>query len=200
MPEQEQQLRDPEIWVRQKSAVVDQVVAAVEPLLNDQGFDLVDLVYLRGGGNTLRIYVDRQGREAFSDPGSALGSDDASAAGVTMDEISQVSRLLSDLLDVEEPLKGQYQLEVSSPGLERPLCRKSDFERALGLPVELRTNVKIDGQQRFHGLLDSIDDGVVCITVDDGKVELPISELAKARLEFVQKTNNRKKKRAGSGR
>ena len=118
--------------------------ALVESGVNALGFDLVD-VELAGGRNhqTLRVYIDCHG-------------------GITVDDCADVSRHLSALFDVEDPIPGSYTLEVSSPGLDRPLVSPADFRKFRGEDVKIRMRDAIAGRRNFTGrLLDVTDDHIV---------------------------------------
>src|SRR5882757_3531269 len=114
----------------------DKVNALVEPVLLEQGLELVDVEHRREGhGQVLRLLVDRNGE----------------TGGVDLETLSRLSRELSDLLDVEEPLAGAYTLECSSPGIHRPLRKPDHFERYLGKKVHVRSRDPLAGQRNFSG-------------------------------------------------
>jgi ribosome maturation factor RimP len=136
----------------------------LEPGVKALGFELVD-VELAGQGhrNTLRVYID-------------------GPRGVTVDDCADVSRQLSAILDVEDPIPGSYALEVSSPGLDRPLARPEDFRRFLGEEVKLRTVDAVNGRRNFKGrLLEAGEDGIV-IEADGQRYELAFGNIERARL------------------
>jgi ribosome maturation factor RimP len=112
----------------------------------------------------LRVYIDRPD-------------------GVTVDDCSAVSYQVSGLLDVEDPVPGHYTLEVSSPGLDRPLFQAHDFERYAGHEVKVRMRFPIAGQRNFRGLLQGLQEQQVVIQERDGKqVSLPLEQIEQARL------------------
>jgi ribosome maturation factor RimP len=136
----------------------------LEPGVKALGFELVD-VELAGQGhrNTLRVYID-------------------GPRGVTVDDCADVSRQLSAILDVEDPIPGSYALEVSSPGLDRPLVTAEDFRRFRGEEVKLKTTDAISGRRNFKGrLVEANDDGIV-IEVDGQRFELAYGGIERARL------------------
>ena len=136
----------------------------IEPAVRMLGYDLVAVEHFSyGGGQTLRIYIDKEG-------------------GVTIDDCERVSHQVSGILDVEEAIEGRYVLEVSSPGLDRPLSAARDFERFSGRQVKLRTYAPINGQRNFKGLLQGLDNGQVLIEVEGRRVSLPLDGIEKARL------------------
>lgn len=141
---------------------LQQIVArVVEPM----GFDLVGIEHRPAGhGNgLLRVYIDREG-------------------GINLDHCAEVSRQLSAMLDVEDPITDAYVLEVSSPGLDRPLFSKSDFERFAGSTVNIRLRDKVDGRRRFRGVLRGVDVDLVLVDIDDDRWELPLELIEQARL------------------
>ena len=143
------------------------VRAVVEPAVRDLGYDLI-LVEITGGGGRriLRLFIDR-------------------AEGVGLADCVTVSRELSPLLDVEDPIDGPYSLEVSSPGLDRPLARSEDFERFRGSRVRLRTGKPVEGRRNFSGTLRGLEDGEVLIEDDDGALHrVPFAVLKRANVEY----------------
>lgn len=112
----------------------------IEPVLAAGGFELVDVQFARGA---LQVFVDRPG-------------------GIDLDAVAAVSTTVSQLLDEADPVPGAYTLEVSSPGLERPLRRPEHFRRFLGTTVAVKTRPKVEGERRLQGPLDAADDeGIV---------------------------------------
>lgn len=146
----------------------------VDPILNDSGLECVDLEFKREGHDqVLRILIDKPD-------------------GVSLDDCINVSREVSAILEVEDPISKAYRLEVSSPGLDRPLKRAEDFERFSGQSVKVKTCTMIDPDGRgykrktFRGELLGLTDEGICILQTDkkgGNVVLPLSEIAKANLE-----------------
>lgn len=144
--------------------IVGQVWKLAEPLCLGEGMELVHVEYQREpAGRTLRIYMDKPG-------------------GVTLDDCVNVSRQLSDILDVGLDTQAAYRLEVSSPGLQRPLGRLDDFERYAGSRVKIRTARPISGQKNFTGALAGIEDMSVRITVGDQTKEIAFDNITKAHL------------------
>lgn len=147
-----------------ENRVVIQVWELVEAVCKDDGMELVFVEYRReAAGRVLRLYVDRPG-------------------GITLDDCVAVSREISDLLDVHLEDVGPYRLEVSSPGVDRPLGRPSDFERFKGEEVRIKTTVPIDGQKNFKGVLEDLIDNRVRVDLGDRCMEIPLAEISKARL------------------
>ena len=139
----------------------------VTPFVEDKGFELVDVEYVKEGGNWyLRAYIDKPG-------------------GITVDDCEVISRSLSDKLDEEDFIEGAYILEVSSPGLGRPLKKEKDFVRNMGQEVELRTYRAIEKQKEFRGILDAYDKSSITLEVEEGeKLVFDRSNVALVRLAF----------------
>ena len=137
------------------------------PLLAEHNFELVDVEYVKEGGNWyLRTYIDKEG-------------------GITVDDCEVISRTLSDWLDKEDFIADSYTLEVSSPGLGRPLKKDKDFERSMGEDVELRLYKPRDKQKEFAGILKGYDRETVTIETEDSREEVfTRSEIALIRLAF----------------
>ncbi len=130
------------------------------------GYELVGVQLISQGnyGKTLRVYIDHED-------------------GITVDDCASVSHQFSGVLDVEDLVKGNYELEVSSPGLDRPLFEMAHFERFIGQPANIRMADMIEGRRKFEGVIQSAADNVVTIEIEDGsKIELPFDEIDMARL------------------
>lgn len=152
--------------------VVDRVSLLAENLLTPQGMELVDIEYKREGRHmVLRLFVDRAG-------------------GITLDDCALVSRELSEILDVEDFISEIYTLEVSSPGLNRPLKKESDYERYQGRLVKVKTYELVADEagnmrKTFLGDLGGLVDGVVILNLREGQIaRIPFDKIAKANLEF----------------
>jgi ribosome maturation factor RimP len=140
------------------------VKALIEPVVTGLGYELVGVEYLAQGHHSLlRVYVD-------------------SDAGITVDDCADVSRQLSAMLDVEDPLPGTYSLEVSSPGVDRPLFEAADFERFSGQQARIRLLAPLDGQRKFKGVLTGIQNNNVLLMEDGREVSVPLDRIAKANL------------------
>ena len=143
-----------------------QVTRLIEPVLAETGFELVDVEYLSEHGRmVLRIYVDKEG-------------------GITLDECARVSREVGDLIDIKNFIQHEYVLEVSSPGLNRPLKKEKDFLRAVGKKVKVRMTVPVSGRRRFTGHLKKIEDRNLYLEIDDQLYVLPRQGIEKANLVF----------------
>ena len=144
----------------------DRIAATIKPALTAMGYEIVR-VQLGGGRRsaTLQIMCDRE-----------------DGAPVTLDDCAEISRLASAVLDVEDPIAGEYTLEVSSPGLDRPLTRPKDFERFAGAEARLDLSQPVDGRKRFRGVLRGLDDDAVILETGDGRRRLALADIDKARL------------------
>ena len=143
------------------------VEAWIAPVLEQHQFELVDVEYVREVGVWyLRCYIDKEG-------------------AITVDDCEVISRLLGEWLDKEDFIEDSYILEVSSPGLGRPLKKEKDFARSIGKDVEIRLYKAIDKQKEFTGTLTSYDADSVTITMEDGSERtFEKSEIALIRLAF----------------
>jgi len=139
-----------------------------EPYVRDAGLDLIEVQYGREpSGWVLRVFIDR--------PAGGAGP-------ITADDCERVSRDLSAALDVADRIPHAYKLEVSSPGLDRPLRRERDFERFLGESARIRLTDGVEGRRNFSGTLQAVKDGRVEIACDGRSWLLPIDDIAKANL------------------
>lgn len=141
----------------------------IEPVVVDAGLELVDVSVLRGGRTwRVRIIVD-----------TALGD-----GRVPVDRCAQVSREIGTQLDAADAIPVSYDLEVSSPGLDRVLAREKDFAHACGFEVKLETRQPLDGRKRFKGRLLAFDAGVARLDLDGDEVGIPFDEVAKAHVIY----------------
>jgi ribosome maturation factor RimP len=152
--------------------VVARITEIAEPLVASLGMELVEIEFKREGrAMVLRLYVDREG-------------------GVMLDDCAQVSRELSEILDVEDFIPGHYTLEVSSPGLNRPLTKESDYARYQGRLVKIRTYELLpddagNPRKTFTGELLGLESGIVRLKLKEGQTAgIPLDKVAKSNLEF----------------
>lgn len=155
-----------------KIDVVARVTELAEPLAASLGLELAEVEYRQEGRQmVLRLYIDKDG-------------------GVTLDDCSAVSRELTEILDVEDFILGHYNLEVSSPGLNRPLKKPSDFERYTGRLVKIRTFEPLaddagNMRKTFLGELLGLSDSILRLKLNEGQTaSIPLGKVAKANLEF----------------
>jgi ribosome maturation factor RimP len=147
----------------------DALIRLLEPPIEALGFELVDLEVAREGrGGVLRIFID--------------GRADGTAAGVTVDDCARVSHAVSEVLEIHDPIKGHYTLEVSSPGFDRILRTQAHFERFVGERVFAELKLPMEGRRRFIGLLKSASSDTIVVEVDGKPYALPLDRIQKARL------------------
>jgi ribosome maturation factor RimP len=145
-------------------AVHDQLQAIIAPAIEALGFELLGIEYLAQGRHSLlRLYID-------------------SESGIDVDDCATVSHQVSAVLDVEDPIHGEYTLEVSSPGLDRPLFSLEHYQRFLGEMVKLRLHMAVEGRRKFTGLLKAAEGDEICVEVDGEEYHIPIDNIEKANL------------------
>lgn len=146
--------------------ITKQVSDLIEPILNEMKFELIDVEYISDRGRwVLRIYVDRDG-------------------GITLDDCAKVSWELGDLIDIKNIIEHEYVLEVSSPGLNRPLKKEADFIRVIGKKIKVRTRMSVDGRRNFAGRLKDYKEQQLFIETEGGLVALAWPEIEKANLVY----------------
>ena len=144
----------------------DALRAAAEPILASLGLELVDVEVVGAGrARTLRLTIDRDG-------------------GIDLDTLAEANRPVSDALDAVDVLSGPYTLELSSPGLERPLRRPAEFRRFVGTTVSVKSHDPVSGARRHRGLLVDADDGGIGLEVDGERRRFPYDAIASARTVF----------------
>lgn len=134
-----------------KTNIDRRLAAILTPVIEGMGYELVRVRYMSGKTKTLQVMADRP------------------EGGIEVDECGEISTAISAALDVEDPIEDAYMLEVSSPGIDRPLTRLKDFEAWAGYEAKLETTELIDGRRRFRGTLAGVEDGEVLIEIDAGK-------------------------------
>jgi ribosome maturation factor RimP len=145
--------------------VVEAITSLVMPVLQEKDLVLVDVLYRReSSGWVLRLLIDKED-------------------GVTLDDCTAVSREVSHLLDIEDIIEQAFNLEVSSPGLDRPLKSVGDFQRFAGRKAKVTTKEPIEGNQVFMGRINKVEDELITMEVGQQELCIPFSEVAKARLE-----------------
>jgi ribosome maturation factor RimP len=136
----------------------------IEPVVAGLGYELYGIEYLgQGKYSVLRVYIDQ-------------------AEGITVDDCARVSHQLSAVLDVEDPIASNYELEVSSPGMDRPLLSAAHFQRYVGETVKIKTMRPIDGRSRFSGVLREAQDESAILDIDGESVVIPFEAVNQARL------------------
>lgn len=145
-------------------AITDQIEQLIEAPIESLGYQLVGVEYIQGGQSpVLRIYIDAE-------------------QGIGIEDCERVSHQVSGVLDVEDPIKQAYMLEISSPGFDRPLFKPRDFERFAGSQAKISMKLPVNGRRNFSGELHGFDNGDILIEVDGEVYALPLAKLAKARL------------------
>jgi ribosome maturation factor RimP len=137
-----------------KSAVDRRIAGLIEPILTDMGFELVRIRVMSGKSPTLQIMAQKPD------------------GTIEVDDCGNISTAVSALLDVEDPISEAYTLEVSSPGIDRPLTRLKDFDQWIGYEAKIETEELIDGRRRFKGQLAGTEGDEVLITLDDSDVTI----------------------------
>ena len=168
-----------------ETGLAAEIAALAEPVLAELGFRLVRVVVSGRNGVTVQIMAERP------------------EGTITVEECAEISRRLSPVLDVHDPIRAQYTLEVSSPGIDRPLVRPSDFEAWAGYEAKIEMKEPISGRKRFRGVLEGIEGGEVRIEVELDQlgrqvIGLPLGLIGEARLvltdELIRETLRRTKK------
>ncbi len=137
--------------------------ALLEPAVTALGFELVGVEFIRAKQGVLRVYIDRE-------------------QGITVDDCKAVSHQVSGILDVEDPIRGQYALEVSSPGLDRPLYQMKDFERFAGHEIAVQLTAAVNGRRKFQGTLMGLRDDQVVLQMGEEELVVALDEIDRARL------------------
>ncbi|MCC5869522.1 MAG: ribosome maturation factor RimP [Gammaproteobacteria bacterium] len=149
----------------------EQMLDMLAPVVESLGYELVDVECRVGGRDgLLRLYIDQ-------------------AQGITLEDCEQVSHQVSAWLDVEDPMPGNFRLEISSPGLDRTLRTQAHFERFVGEEVRVELRQPLDGRRRFKGTLQALEGDCVVVDVDGSPARLPMKLIEKARLVPVLNQN-----------
>ncbi len=144
----------------------------VEPVVTGLGFDLIGIEHLQQGRfSVLKVFADKSG-------------------GINLDECATISRQLGTVLDVEEAITGAYNLEVSSPGIDRPIFRVQDFSQYIDEDVNLRLTAPVDGRRKYKGQLIKVDADMLTIVVDKKEHEIALNNIEKANV--IAKLNLKK--------
>lgn len=152
--------------ISERGNTAQRVEQILKPLLDERGMELVDIDFKsEGKSRLLRVFIDKEG-------------------GITVDDCADISRELSAVLDVNEIINSSYRLEISSPGLRRPLKKPADFLRFTGKKVKIRTFSPVSDRKTFVGELLGIEEGQVFVEVDGVKYTIPSEKISKANLEI----------------
>jgi ribosome maturation factor RimP len=157
---------DPGKTFRGFSMVSEQELATLfTPILEDMGYEMVRVQVTGTRNPTLQVMAERR-----------------DGVGMTVDDCATISRALSDLLEANDPFDDTYQLEVSSPGIDRPLVRPTDYERFAGFDARIDTREPVDGRKRFKGRLGGLDGNNVIVEQDGRQVAVPFASIHRAKL------------------
>ena len=131
------------------------------PSVEDLGYELVGIEYVRAGKHsTLRVYIDQE-------------------AGILVDDCAAVSRQVSAIMDVEDPITNEYTLEVSSPGLDRPLFKAAHYQIFVGEEVKVQLRMPIQNRRRWKGVIVGVEDEIICLNVDGKEERFALSNIQK---------------------
>jgi ribosome maturation factor RimP len=145
--------------------LAERIANLITPAIEAMGFDLVRVQVSGSQRPTLQVMAEPKSGRAMS-----------------VDDCAEISRAISAVLDVEDPIAGAYSLEVSSPGIDRPLTKPKDYERFLGHEAKVETNAPLDGRKRFKGPIKSADASAVELSVEGADVRIPFAAIHKAKL------------------
>lgn len=144
----------------------EKISALISDSLHTVGYNIVRVRLINEQPKILQIMIDR-----------------LDEVDITIKDCTKASRLISAIIDVEDPIEGEYNLEVSSPGIDRPLVRERDFERFTGYEIKFSTHLPIEGRKRFTGRLKGISEGVVqLLLVDDTLINVELGNILNAKL------------------
>jgi ribosome maturation factor RimP len=142
----------------------EKITGLIEPSIEDLGYSLWGVEYVpQGKHSVLRIYIDKE-------------------TGIGVGDCQRVTRQVSTVLDVENPIQGQYTLEVSSPGLERPLFKKAQYEQSVGKKVQVKLGQPIENKRKYIGHIEKIDNDMLVLKVGDEMISMPLDNVTKANL------------------
>ncbi|WP_028863714.1 ribosome maturation factor RimP [Psychromonas aquimarina] len=146
------------------ASLEERLTAMFKPNVEDLGYELVGVEYIRAGKHsTLRVYIDQE-------------------AGILVDDCAAVSREISALMDVEDPITNEYTLEVSSPGLERPLFSAEQYAAFIGAEVKVQLRMPIQNRRKWKGVIASVEGEIICVNVDGTEERFALSNIQKANI------------------
>ena len=156
--------------------IVETITKAIEPALTDKGYELVRVSIIGADVKTVQIMAERADRK-----------------DMTVDDCEQISQMASALLDVVDPFSGRWVLEVSSPGIDRPLVKPADYDRFKGEEAKVELNTDIEGRKRFKGILKGIQGSKIIMDFEGQEISFDFADVAKAKLTFKDETLDNKK-------
>lgn len=140
------------------------ITEMLRPAVEEVGKELLGVEFISAGNNSvLRLFIDHEN-------------------GINVDDCAEVSRQVSAILDVEDPISSEYNLEVSSPGLDRPLFELAHFKEVIGETINVKISMPLNGRRKFKGVLETIENDTLIVSVDGQDYELVISNVDKANL------------------
>jgi len=146
-----------------KTSVVESIIEIVEPILNDEALDLVDVEYKKLGKTwTLRIFIDRD-------------------QGITVDDCQKVSRQVEDMIEIDDLIANPFVLEVSSPGLDRPLKKEKDFLRFKDKAVQVKTFSPMENRKNFRGTIQDCKNKILFLDEESGLIEISLDKISQAK-------------------
>lgn len=147
----------------------------LEPVISGLGYETVRILTIGQANPTLQIMIDK-----------------LDGSEIVVDDCAKVSRAVSEVLDEADPIKDRYNLEVSSPGLDRPLTKIAHFKRFAGNEVKIETSVAVDGRKRFKGILKAVDDqNQIVVDVEGAEYVIPFDDIAKAKIVITDELLNK---------
>jgi len=146
------------------ASLEERLTEMLTPSVEDLGYELVGVEYVRAGKHsTLRVYIDQE-------------------EGILVDDCAAVSQQVSAIMDVEDPITNEYTLEVSSPGLERPLFKATQYAEFIGEEVKVQLRMPIQNRRRWKGVISNVDGEIICITVEGKEERFALSNIQKANI------------------
>lgn len=156
--------------------LIETVIKTIEPALNDMGYELVRISLQGTDVQTLQIMAERTDRKEMG-----------------LDDCTKISQTASALLDVADPFPGKWVLEVSSPGIDRPLVKLADYERFKGQSAKIELTEELNGRRRFKGILNGIQKENVLLMFEGTELTLPFNKIQHAKLTLPEEIFNKKK-------
>ncbi|HEY5716531.1 MAG TPA: ribosome maturation factor RimP [Psychromonas sp.] len=146
------------------ASLEERITEMLTPSVEDLGYELVGIEYIRAGKHSiLRVYIDQEG-------------------GILVDDCAAVSRQISAIMDVEDPITNEYTLEVSSPGLDRPLFKAAHYQMFVGEEVKVQLRMPVQNRRRWKGIIVSAEDEIICLNVDGKEERFALSNIQKANI------------------
>ena len=155
--------------------ITQQVQTTIEPALTDMGYDIVRISLTGADIKTLQIMAERKDRK-----------------DMTVDDCEKISRTASALLDLADPFPYRWVLEVSSPGIDRPLVKPADYDRFKGHEAKIELATEIDGRRRFKGIIQGIKDNIISLDFEGKTISIDFNSIQKAKLTFQDPTLDNK--------